>query len=191
MNRHQSPAPTPAPAPISIPDNESKESLEHIATHSTARVNRSSNSTIINTDRSSNSTIINTANETKKQAMFYVTGFLFTYFLTTTLFIMITFTGGTTPFPLLLLQGITLPLQGFWNFITFIRPTFNIATSRYPDASIAERLYLSILRSADGPLRRCEKSDNQLRVVSRLGKLNMQTTSWQTQIEMLVVSQTL
>ncbi len=87
--------------------------------------------------------------ETKIQATLYVIGFLATYLIPMFLFCLVVFGGGSSPFPLLMLQSIFQPLQGFWNFFTFIRPKFKVATTAHPEKSLIERLYITVFRNIE------------------------------------------
>ena len=49
----------------------------------------------------------------------------------------------------MLIQGILAPLQGFWNFLTYIRPRYNMVAERNRDKSVIHRLYLTIFQRSE------------------------------------------
>lgn len=68
--------------------------------------------------------------ETAKQATLYVTAFLFTYIFSIVAY---TIAGHRISFALMFLDVLFYPLQGFWNFITFIRPRYILLRKLYPE----------------------------------------------------------
>ncbi len=95
--------------------------------------------------RSSN--LSNVVDDTKKQAFLYVGSFFLTYFFTTIMVVFDMFFDTPLPYPFMLLQGIFGPLQGFWNFVVFIRPRFNLVSRENQEKSYLQRLYITVFRN--------------------------------------------
>ena len=53
------------------------------------------------------------------------------------------------PFPIMLMQGIFSPLQGFWNFLAYIRPRFVIVSDQHDDKNIFQRLFITIFKKPE------------------------------------------
>jgi hypothetical protein len=69
------------------------------------------------------------------QAMLYIGAFFITYFWMLLIVMLRAKTNKKTPFALLFMMRTFNPLQGFWNFITMIRPTFNRIRRMHPEKS--------------------------------------------------------
>jgi len=78
--------------------------------------------------------------ETIKQALLYTSAFILTYFFLTVSEFFKMFLGGT-PVVLQILMSVFYPLQGFWNFIFYIRPRVKHAIKTSPT-----KAYLDIFR---------------------------------------------
>lgn len=94
------------------------------------------------------SRLSNPAIDTKKQAFLYIGSFVFTYSFSTVC-IAFEFFGTELPFILMLLQGISAPLQGFWNFLAYTRPRWNIISRQHNDKGIMRRFYLTVFHQPE------------------------------------------
>mmetsp|Transcript_4581 Transcript_4581/g.6717 ORF Transcript_4581/g.6717 Transcript_4581/m.6717 type:complete len:404 (-) Transcript_4581:464-1675(-) len=115
-----------------------------------------------------------TVSEAKIQANLYVIAFLVTYLIPISIFCVVAFSNGSSPFPLLLLQAIFQPLQGFWNFFTFIRPKFKMITDANPEKTYCQRLCITVFRShaaaLNSPLRFTSRRGTGRRIMLRPGQ---------------------
>lgn len=97
---------------------------------------------------SRSSRLSNTAIDVKKQAFLYVGSFILTYIFSG---ICIAFEIFETelPYVLMLLQAIFAPLQGFWNFLAYIRLRFNAISRQHNDKGILRRLYITVFHKPE------------------------------------------
>ena len=72
-------------------------------------------------------------------------GFLLTYTIFITNIILKSYIGINIPFPLLAIQGILLPLEGFWNFLAYFRPRYNIISKNHKGKNAFQKFYLTIM----------------------------------------------
>ena len=109
------------------------------------------------TRRSQSSRLSNDVVDTKKQAFLYVGSFILTYLFTIICFAFEIFET-ELPYALMLMQAILTPLQGFWNFLAYVRPRFNIISRQHSEKSICGRLYITVFHkpepSSQGSTRR-------------------------------------
>ncbi len=94
----------------------------------------------------SNNMLSENLDDTRAQALLYVCAFFFTYIFTTVVFIIDNFLGMEVPYPILLLQGIFQPLQGFWNFLAYIRPRYHFISSLHPEKGFLERFKMTVFQ---------------------------------------------
>lgn len=120
--------------------------------------------------RVANSNLSKTTTDTKKQSFIYVAGFTMTYISMAIVLIMDSFLGRRIPFFLLLLQSIFLPLQGFWNFLAYIRPRFSMMSTDHPEKSWFQKLFMTILKKPDIPDRSRSRHKSSLRSGKRGSK---------------------
>ena len=97
----------------------------------------------------SSSRLSNTTIETKKQAFLYVVSFILTYSFTIFAVVFDLSSKGKVPFPLFLIHGILAPLQGFWNFLTYIRPKLNTISRQNIGRSLLRRLYITVVHEPE------------------------------------------
>ncbi len=110
------------------------------------------NSFTSNTNRSksqSRSNLKSTVEDTKKQALLYVCSFILTYIFTLVMLLFELVFKIQAPFPIMLMQGIFSPLQGFWNFLAYIRPRFVIVSDQHDDKNIFQRLFITIFKKPE------------------------------------------
>ena len=88
--------------------------------------------------------------DTKKQAFIYVGSFILTHTFSFICLVLNLF-WAAVPFQLMLLSGITTPLQGFWNFLAYIRPRFNNISRQHNEKSILRRLYITVFHKPEDP----------------------------------------
>eukprot|EP00551_Chaetoceros_affinis_P007469 CAMPEP_0203680022 /NCGR_PEP_ID=MMETSP0090-20130426/37799_1 /ASSEMBLY_ACC=CAM_ASM_001088 /TAXON_ID=426623 /ORGANISM="Chaetoceros affinis, Strain CCMP159" /LENGTH=479 /DNA_ID=CAMNT_0050547905 /DNA_START=230 /DNA_END=1670 /DNA_ORIENTATION=+ len=98
--------------------------------------------------RVARSNLSKTTADTKKQALIYVVGLTVTYIFTAIILIWGYFST-SIPYPLLILQGIFLPLQGFWNFLAYVRPRFSMVSTDYPEKNFFQKLSITILKKPE------------------------------------------
>ncbi len=91
-----------------------------------------------------------TTADTRIQAYLYVLSFFITYIFSVSLYIIFEIFRGDVPFSISILQATFGPLQGFWNFLIYIRPRFNIITKDHPDKSFVKRLSMTVFSKAGG-----------------------------------------
>lgn len=94
----------------------------------------------------SKSNLKSTVEDTKKQALLYVGSFILTYTFTVIMLLFELVFKVKAPFPIMLMQGIFSPLQGFWNFLAYIRPRFVIVSNQNDDKNIFQRLFITIFK---------------------------------------------
>ena len=113
--------------------------------------------------RTSNTRHSNKLQDTKKQATLYVGSFVLTYFFTIILMTLDIFEL-PTPYPILLMQGIFHPLQGFWNFFAYIRPRYIIVRTQHNNKNFFQHLIITILtKPSDDANQSGRHSRNSLR----------------------------
>ncbi len=92
-----------------------------------------------------------TTADTKIQAILYVLSFFITYIFPISLYVIFEMILKVkTPVIGQILQAIFGPLQGFWNFLIYIRPRFNLMTKDHPEKSFFKRLCMTVLAKAGG-----------------------------------------
>jgi len=131
------------------------------------------------------SKLASTTEDTKVQAYLYVLGFLITYTFPTIAFMIYQIFYQVVPFAIIFLQGMLTPLQGFWNFLIFIRPRFNMATKNYPEMSFWKKLLITVFANSgdndDGDVRsvkgRGSNTSNMYKTNSLLGAPNSNSRS--------------
>jgi len=88
-----------------------------------------------------NSRINDEKKETIKQALLYASAFIFTYFFDAINCFLFMFSKETkTPAALLILSSIFYPLQGFWNFVFYVRPGVKHVRKTSPTITYLEAL---------------------------------------------------
>lgn len=92
----------------------------------------------------SSSRLSNTASDTKKQAFLYVGSFVLSYLFPTVNLVNEGLLLQNSSYVLLLLQGMFTPLQGFWNFLVYIRPRFNIISRQHGEINIFRRVFMTV-----------------------------------------------
>ena len=96
--------------------------------------------------RTQTSSLAETVEDTKIQAYSYVCSFLLSYLFTTILIVFEMILEVRLPYPIIIMQAIFAPLQGFWNFLIYIRPRLKDVTRSHPHLSFLRRLYVTIFR---------------------------------------------
>lgn len=87
--------------------------------------------------------------ETAAQALLYIWAFLITYTWTVGV-VMAEQSNIMVPFPWHATMQAFLPLQGFWNFLAFLRPRYVFARERLPPESRRGEVFLLALRGDSG-----------------------------------------
>jgi len=92
--------------------------------------------------------------ETIKQALLYTFAFIFTYFFGAIYFVILGFSKETKPpAALLILTSIFYPLQGFWNFVFYVRPRVKHAIKTSPTKPYLEALRDVIFKPESIPIK--------------------------------------
>ena len=114
------------------------------------RAHRFQSSRVEDTRNSYESRLTGAVLEAKKQATLYVGSFVLTFSFNLSLLVYVAVSGTLSssgyPYAILILQGIFSPLQGFWNFLAYIRPKYNIINSQqqYRGKGMFRKLLITI-----------------------------------------------
>ena len=95
------------------------------------------------------SSLSNDVIDTKVQAYLYVGSFILTYLFPTITLGFDHVLKSKCPYQIWLLQGLLGPLQGFWNFLTYVRPKFNVISRQHNDKNILRRLCITVLHKPE------------------------------------------
>ncbi len=95
-----------------------------------------------NTNR--RSTLTDVVHDTFVQANLYVISFLSSFGFMIVLHICEAFFTISAPYPLMIVQGFLIPLQGCWNFLIYIRPRFKEVSRRNVNKAFLWKLYFTI-----------------------------------------------
>ena len=117
--------------------------------------------------------------DTRIQASLYVGSFILTYLFTVVVLVCDLFFHIASPYPLMLLHGVFAPLQGFWNFLTYFRPRFNIVSRRHHEKRLLQRFVLALCLKPE-PIKKARKKRSSQRHKSRTSTRVPQKTPTQT-----------
>lgn len=88
-------------------------------------------------------------NETVKQALIYIAGFIITYTSFIVHMFLMNFLQMHPSLVLSFIENLTLPLQGFWNFVAYMRPRYLIVKAEHQDKNFFIILFKTIMKEPD------------------------------------------